>query len=1056
MAQFSVESIEYLQRSALELGPLAEGAAGSAIPVGRRRLTRVFGVGRTTVRRDPRPSEQSSLPSEDLLAGLAAYHLPLAFVATGDPAGIKLEVGTWANPSEPDDAGLLEARQRLVETMLAGMYPSVQLDNAASHATVPTTFERAGMVRGIPAPKPLAPPEYWAPIDRLLTALRDVKWQMVVVAEPLSAAAVSQIRRAVTTESRQVAQAVARTPQVGHPLADHYQELLKGLLSRLSQGEALGLWRSGVYLRGTEVSYHRLASACHSILSGNTSVLEPLRTWDHPQAEEFAAGWQLPDVAEDEGPGAYRHPFRYQTLLTSRELAAYVHLPEHEAPGFSISAVPQFDAAGSPRENSRGTITIGKVVHRTTPTEASYDLDLDGLTRHAFVAGITGAGKTRTIFALLREVARAGVPFLVLEPAKAEYRGLLQAPELAGNLRIFTLGDERISPFRLNPFEVPPGSPVSQHLDLLRAVFASSLGMWSPLPQVMERCLYEVYLDAGWDLATDTNARLGPDDPRYPAFPTLSDLLAKVADVVPKLGYEARITADIGAALTTRLQSLRSGGRGRMLDVRRSIPFDELLRHPTVLELEMLGDDDDKALMMALLLVRLVEHRRTAGEADGLQHVIVIEEAHRLLSAVPRGPKSNEQADPRGKAVETFTHLLAEIRAYGQGVVVADQVPVRLAPEIIKNTGLKIAHRTLATDDREALAGAMAMDEGQARGLTTLEPRQAAVFGDGDDMPALVQMPHVPDHPRPTDEDVRERMARWRSGSDLESVFSPAACCVHTCLDTPRACQAARRLVSEPALRSTFGRLVMSSIEQPAAVDRLWPDVLTVVRAHRPPDQDEMSLLRSLAGHLSEWFANRRGAQVGWSYSATERFATALREMLMEKLDRPPGPGASDGSRSSVRQAFCTTAQELHRRAFDPYPACGIVCDQSDKPLCIYRYGMADQVESGRYQSSWSEADQQDRSDPEGRRLNAWVVCQDAGYQAIEFPEEDLPGDLREPVSASARRASLCFAQQMLASNPASLPRTNGRIFKRILAASQPHHDDEHVEEAHPVERSTP
>src|SRR5262249_38262117 len=161
--------------------------------------------------------------------------------------------------------------------------------------------------------------------------------------------------------------------------------------------------------------------------------------------------------------------------------------------------------------------------------------------------------------------------------------------------------------------------------------------------------------------------------------------------------------ADIHAALSTRLDSLRRGGKGAMLDVAQSLPVEQMLSRPTVLELEKLGDDNDKALLIALVLIRLTEYRRSCGETLELSHLLVIEEAHRLLASVPVR-SSQEVADPRGQAVATFANMLSEIRAYGQGIVVSDQIPVRLAPDVIKNTGLKIAHRLVSEDDRATLA----------------------------------------------------------------------------------------------------------------------------------------------------------------------------------------------------------------------------------------------------------------------------------------------------------------------------------------------------------------
>ena len=44
------------------------------------------------------------------------------------------------------------------------------------------------------------------------------------------------------------------------------------------------------------------------------------------------------------------------------------------------------------------------------------------LNRHVFVCGATGAGKSQTVRALLEAASGAGLPWLVVEPAKAEYR----------------------------------------------------------------------------------------------------------------------------------------------------------------------------------------------------------------------------------------------------------------------------------------------------------------------------------------------------------------------------------------------------------------------------------------------------------------------------------------------------------------------------------------------------------------------------------------------------------------------------------------------------------
>jgi hypothetical protein len=89
-----------------------------------------------------------------------------------------------------------------------------------------------------------------------------------------------------------------------------------------------------------------------------------------------------------------------------------------------------------------------------------------------------------------------------------------------------------------------------------------------------------------------------------------------------------------------------------------------------------------------------------------------------------------------------FASLLAEVRAYGEGLIIAEQIPSKLTPEVIKNTAAKIVHRLPAQDDRDAVGATMNLDEPQSRYVVTLAPGDAAFFTDGMDRPVLI---HVPD-----------------------------------------------------------------------------------------------------------------------------------------------------------------------------------------------------------------------------------------------------------------------------------------------------------------------
>jgi hypothetical protein len=190
-------------------------------------------------------------------------------------------------------------------------------------------------------------------------------------------------------------------------------------------------------------------------------------------------------------------------------------------------------------------------------------------------------------------------------------------------------------------------------------------------------------------------------------------------------------------------------------------PFDELLRGQMILELDGVPDNEHKALLMAFIMTFVFERRqaddliaREAGRAtnDNLKHVLVIEEAHRLLTNSSRGGRGElAGADAHSKSVSLFVDMLAEIRAFGQGLVIVEQIPTKIVPEAVKNTNLKIMLRLTAADDREFLGTAMNFTDEQKRFVTSLRAEQGrgvdmVVFEQQLDQPRLLTLPlPVPD-----------------------------------------------------------------------------------------------------------------------------------------------------------------------------------------------------------------------------------------------------------------------------------------------------------------------
>ncbi|RKS68747.1 DNA helicase HerA-like ATPase [Actinomadura pelletieri DSM 43383] len=483
---------------------------------------------------------------------------------------------------------------------------------------------------------------------------------------------------------------------------------------------------------------------------------------------------RLPYALVPGAPG----PFEASTQL----VAALARPPVREVAGIRFVMRPDFDVT----PESAGTgVALGRVLDRDRRDVGPMSVPLSSLNRHTFVCGATGAGKSQTVRSLLTAASDAGVPWLVVEPAKAEYR--LMAARLP-DAEVITIrpGDTEAIAAGINPLEPATGPdgrpfPLQTHADLVRALFLAAFDAEEPFPQVLSAALTRCYERLGWDLALGEPSVPGA----APRHPTLADLQAAAEQVVTEIGYGQEITDNVRGFVRVRLSSLRLGTTGRFFEGGHPIDFDALLARNVVLEIEDVGDDRDKAFLMGTVLVRLVEHlrmRQRAGGGAGLRHLTVFEEAHRLL-------RRSEQAGPASHAVETFASLLAEIRAYGEGLIVAEQIPSKLVPDVIKNTAVKIVHRLPARDDRDAVGATMNITDAQSRFLVTLTPGEGAVFTDGMDYPHLVRMP---------DGSHLEKAAPVASPRAL--VGPRSGTCGSDCRDTPctlRDMRAAQRAVAD-------------------------------------------------------------------------------------------------------------------------------------------------------------------------------------------------------------------------------------------------------------------
>lgn len=465
---------------------------------------------------------------------------------------------------------------------------------------------------------------------------------------------------------------------------------------------------------------------------------------------------------------------RRRYFVTAREAVGLFHLPLMPQVGqttaLSTASVPFVippEVASKRRfAADEPLISMGYLYQRERwlhPDEVgaakslTFRVRLTDLEKPSLLVGAPGSGKSNLAVYLLLQLWEQKVPFLVLDPSNGqEYRYLLASPLFRDSLVLYTLGDEEGLPFRFNPFAVPPGVTVRGHITRLLACFKAAYEMWDPLPAIYESALTRLYVSARYEWHLDK--RVTEQEAAERPFPTLADFANAVAaeleeNVLSEYGRGTEAAGILTGASKIRVNSILNN-LGHVLNVRDMDPmfFQRLLLGPVVIELGALGDPTGIALVMAFLITQLaghIEFAHRSGARAQHPHMLLIEEAHRLLSAETTSAASPNQGNARGKSAEELNTLLAEVRKFRQGIMILDQRPSSLVGGVLDNALVNIMCRLNDRAGFEHLRNVLNLSPTQERYVRTrMSPGDAVLLDAISGTPVLVRAENVIDQLR--------------------------------------------------------------------------------------------------------------------------------------------------------------------------------------------------------------------------------------------------------------------------------------------------------------------
>lgn len=499
-------------------------------------------------------------------------------------------------------------------------------------------------------------------------------------------------------------------------------------LKRLKEFESLGMWECAAYfLSDNQYAAEIAASTYKALVSGTNSGVEisSINSWgkvdgdNTKRIKEYVTNFMHPVFSYNSLMGSI--PVTPCSFVSGNELALHMGLPRRSVCGFPVIEHADFgrEVVSYNSENTFNNINIGNIFNMGSEYSNKVKLDRNSLSMHTFITGSTGSGKSNTVYELLDQLDMVGIKFLVIEPAKGEYKNIFGRRK---DVKVLGTNPMYSELLKINPFKFPDKIHIFEHIDRLIEIFNVCWPMYAAMPAVLKDAVLQAYEVCGWDLVESKN-KYSND-----IFPTFQDLQEELINVIENSAYSQELKSNYIGSLATRIKSLTNGLNGQIFssdEIDNNILFDENV----IVDLSRIGSLETKSLIMGILIMRLNEHRMSFTEEMNkpLKHVTVLEEAHNILKRTS-SEQSEEGSNVAGKSVEMLSNAIAEMRTYGEGFIIADQSPNAVDISAIRNTNTKIIMRLPDENDRRIAGKSAALNDEQLDEIAKLPKGVAVVY----------------------------------------------------------------------------------------------------------------------------------------------------------------------------------------------------------------------------------------------------------------------------------------------------------------------------------------